>query len=242
MELKDKVAIVTGASSGIGQAISNAIAVEGGIVALVARSRDKLEAAKKECEKDFKGKALVVPADVSSEDEVKKAVQTVVDECGGLDIVVNNAGLGIFKELDQMSVDEWDRHINVMLRGAFLVTKYSIPQLYSRGGGHVVNVTSLWAARFCRTCSAYTAAKFGLRGFSQSFRLEARDRNVRVTDVMPGTVDTPFFTKANWETDLSMALHSEDVAKTVAFVLKLPDRVVIEEVVINSINPFESTA
>ncbi len=239
MELKDKAALVTGASSGLGRAISLALAGEGANVALVARKEEKLRQVKEQIGSD--GEALVVVADVSEAGQVEDAVKKTVEHFGGLDIIVNNAGLGIFDRVEKMSVADWDKHINVMLRGAFLVSKFALPHLYARGAGHVINISSLWAKRYCAKCAGYTAAKFGVRGLTQSMREEARQYNVKVTNVMPGTVKTPFFEKSNWEADLSDALMPEDVAQTVIAALKMPDRAVMEEIVIQSIRPGKCT-
>lgn len=236
MDIAGKTGVVSGASSGLGRAISSVLAARGVKVGLLARSKDKLEALRAELEKAG-GTAVSVPADVSDPDAVKHAVDAVASKWDGIDILVNNAGLGIFKPIDEMSVDEWDKHINVMLRGAFLLTKHCLPHLYRQQRSHVFMISSLWAKRFCATCSAYTAAKFGVRGLAQSLREEVRQYNVKVTNIMPGTVETPFFEKAGWETDLSRALQPEDVAAIVLQALSLPDRAVIEEIVLQSIRP-----
>ena len=236
MNLEGKTALVTGASSGIGKAVSMAMAAEGVSVGLLARSEDKLEKTRQEIEQKG-GRALPVSADVSDPEQVQKAVENTVDEFGSLHIVASIAGLGIFKNVEEMSVEEWDTHINVMLRGSFLVAKYSLPHLYEQEQGHVLAVTSLWAKRFCAKCSGYTGAKFGVRGMLQSVREEARSHNVKVTNIMPGTVDTPFFEKTDWETDLTRALWPEDVAQTAVFALQLPDRAVVEEIQLQAIQP-----
>lgn len=236
MDLKGKTALVTGASSGIGRQVSIAIGREGANVALLARSEDKLKETKKQVE-DAGGCAVVVPADVTEPEQVQKAVEKTAATFDGLHIVANIAGLGIFKNLEDMSVEEWDKHIDVMLRGAFLVIKYSLPHIYQQERGHVVAVTSMWAKRFCAKCSGYTGAKFGVRGLMQSLREEARPHNVKVTNIMPGTVDTPFFDKADWDANLKCALQPQDVADTIVFALQLPDRAVVEELSLQAIQP-----
>lgn len=240
MELEGKVALVTGANSGLGKAISLALAQKRVCVGLLARTEAKLEEVKKEIE-SFGGRAISAPADVTDEQQTQQAIERLTQESNGLAILVNNAGLGIFKTIEKMSLEEWDKHINVMLRGAFIVTHHALPHLFKRERGHVVNISSLWAKRFCGTCSAYTAAKFGVRGFTQSLREECRSKNVKVTNIMPGTVNTPFFEKTDWETDLSNALMPEDIANSIVSVLELPDRAVVEELVLQSIQPDQCT-
>lgn len=234
MKLKGKVAIVTGASSGIGKEISLELAKQKVKVALLARRKNKLEEVKKQIG-NFKGSSIVVPTDVTSELQIKNSIETIINNYNQIDILVNNAGLGIFKEVQNLSVEEWDKQINVMLRGTFLMTKFSLPYIYKQKRGHIVNISSLWAKKFCATCSAYTAAKFGIRGFTQSLRKEARKKNVKVTNIMPGTVDTPFFEKSNWKTDLDKALKPKDIAKTITFILKLPDRAVVEKIILQAL-------
>jgi len=241
MELKESVAVVSGASSGLGKAISKKLASEGVKVGLLARSNEKLEQVRIEIEEKG-GSSMCLPADLSIPEEVKQAVINTVSAYGAIDILVNNAGLGIFKLVEEMSIEEWDKHINVMLRGAFLLTKECLPHIYKNERGHIIVVSSLWSKRFCAKCAGYTAAKFGVRGFVQSLREEAREHNVKVTNVMPGTVETPFFDKADWETDLSRALQPEDIAGTVVHALQLPDRAVIEEVSIQAIRPDQCTS
>ena len=240
MELQGKAAVVSGASSGLGRAISIALADEGVKVGLLARSEDKLAQVKSEIEKGG-GTAIILPADISDPGAVEKAVDSVISEWGAVDILVNNAGLGIFKTVEEMSIEEWDRHINVMLRGAFLLTRQCLPHIYKGERGHIFFISSLWAKRFCAKCSGYTAAKFGVRGFAQSLREEARARNVKVTNIMPGTVETPFFEKADWETDLSRALQPEDIALTLVNALRMPDRAALEEISIQAIQPDQCT-
>lgn len=172
MELRDKVTLVTGASSGIGKAIAINLGKEGVKVALLARRKEKLKEVKKEIENNG-GEALAVVADITKDREVKEAIEQIIESYEGLDILVNNAGLGIFKEVQDLAIEEWDKQINTMLRGTFLVTKFSLPYIYKTEQGHIINITSLWAKRFCGSCSRYTAAKFGIKGFTQSLREEA---------------------------------------------------------------------
>ena len=238
MDLKDKVAVVTGASSGIGRAISLRLGREGVKVALFARGEEKLLAVKKSIEESG-GEALTVKTDVSDEDNVKKSVEYTVRKYKKIDIVVNNAGLGIFRHVAEMSFSEWKKQTSVMLDGTFLVSRYCLPHIYRQERGHVLAISSLWGKRFCASCAGYTASKFGVRGFLQSLREEAREHNVKVTNIMPGTVDTPFFDRTDYARgmDLSRVLQPEDIAETAVYALKLPDRAVAEEIVIQAIKP-----
>lgn len=235
MKLAGKVALVTGASSGIGREISLRLAREGAVVALLARSKKKLENLKKEIEEGG-GKAIVASADLRNEREVEEAVNGVVSN-NGIHILVNNAGLGKFKEVQEMSIEEWDMQVEVMLRGTFLTTKFTLPHMYGKRRGHIINISSKWALERSAMAAGYTASKFGIRGFTLSLREEARKHNVKVTNVMPGTVETPFFEKTEWEHDFTKALQPEDIAKLIADILKYPDRMVVEEVLLEAIDP-----
>lgn len=240
MDLKGKAALVTGASSGIGREISIQLGKEGAKVALLARSKSKLEKVKKEIEEEG-GKALVVPADLTDAQQVEEAVNLAIEDNGGINILVNNAGLGKFGEVQDMSVNDWDLQMNVMLRGTFLATKYTLPHMYKMKRGHIINISSKWAVTRSARASGYVASKFGVRGFTLSLREEARKHNVKVTNLMPGTVETPFFERTDWEHDFTRALQPEDVAHMVVSVLKCPDRMVVEEILLEAINPERTT-
>ncbi len=238
MNLNNKVAVITGASSGIGQAIALKLGKEGVNTVLLARSEDKLRSVASEIEK-LGSSALPLKTDITDENNVRESIEHTLLEFKRLDILVNNAGLGIFKNTEEMGSDEWREQLSVMLDGTFFTCKYSLPHMYRQKQGHVIAISSLWAKKGCKGCTAYTAAKFGTRGFMESLRIEARQHNVKVTNIMPGTVDTPFFQKADYsvEQDMSGVLKAEDVAETVLYALKLPERAVCEEVVLQALHP-----
>ena len=234
MSLENKVALITGASSGIGKAISLKLSKEGARVALL----DKNDPKKIENEiKEAGGNAYSLIANLRRSKEVRQAINRTIKHYKGLDILINNAGLGIFKEAEKLSIKEWDEQLNVMLRGAYLTTKLVLPHMYKKEDGHIVVISSLWAKQGSALCTAYTAAKYGLRGYTDSLREEARKHNVKVTNIMPGTVDTHFFDKTDWEHDFSKTLQPEDVANFVADILKYSGNVVVEEAVLRSIHP-----
>lgn len=238
MDLKGKVAVVTGGNSGIGKALSLRLAEAGVKVALFARNEERLLSVKRSIEESG-GEAFAVKTDVSDENNVKESIERTVQNLQRIDILVSNAGLGIFKQVDKMSFDEWKKQLTVMLDGAFLMSRYALPHIYKQKQGHVFAITSLWAKRFCAECAGYTASKFGIRGFLQSLREEARGHNVKVTNIMPGTEDTPFFDKTDYaeDADLSKALQADDIAETVLYALRLPDRAVAEEIVLQALKP-----
>ncbi len=236
MELKNKVVIVTGASSGIGKQIAIKLAEEEAKVVLLARSKEKLKELEEAIETTG-GEALVVETDVTKQKDIENAVKETIKKYKTVNILINVAGLGIFENVEDMKPEDFDKHIDVMLKGTFLLTKYSLPHIYKNKQGRIVNLTSLWAEKFCAKCSGYTAAKYGVRGFTNSLREEARKYKVGVTNFMPGTVDTPFFDKTDWKTNTSKAIKPENIADTIAFLLKLPDDAIIEEIKMQSVQP-----
>ncbi len=235
-KMEGKVAVVTGGNSGIGLSIARSLARQNVKVAMVARRRKKLEEAKALLESEG-GEAEIFTADITSEDDVRQMAEDVYRRFGRVDILINNAGLGIFKNVEELESREWKNVIDVILTGTFYCTRYLLPYIYENKSGHVINITSLWAKENCATCSAYTAAKHGQKGFTESVREEARKHNVKVTNIMPGTVDSPFFSKVKWNHDFSRALQPEDVAKLVIDVLQFPERAVVEDVVLQAIHP-----
>ena len=235
MDLKNATILVTGASSGIGAAIARELSKAGAKVALAARSEEKL----KEVAESLEGpNALVVPFDVTDPDGVKKGIEKVVEEFGSLDVLVNNAGLGTFNPLHELEIDEFDKMIDVNLRGTFICTKYALPHMYEQEKGAVVTIASLAGKNGFKGGSGYAASKFGAVGMMESLFHESRDKGVRSITINPGSVDTPFFDEAGVEVDNRDAiLTAQDVAATVRHALELPENALIREVDIRPANP-----
>lgn len=229
MDLAGRAAIVTGASSGIGRATAVALATAGVAVVLAARDADRLEA----CARTIAaagGTSLAVPTDVTDKRQVQHLVTTAVDAFGGVDVLVNSAGIGtwddtVFHEAD---VDAWRREVEVNLLGLMQVTRLAAPHL--RDGAVVVNVSSGADQGFSGEYPAYTASKWGVRGFSGSTRLGLRPRGVRVTTLSPGEVDTPM--QPDGEARRMRMLDPEDVADAVLYVATRPRHVAIPELLI----------
>src|SRR5581483_1500738 len=191
--LTGKRAIVTGASQGIGLAIARALLAEGADVAVCARKAGELEKAISGLRKENSARKVVgVPTDVSDSGQVASFFERVDKELGSLDILINNAGFGLFRATAELSVEEWDRLIGTNLSGAFYCSREALQRFERQRGGTIINISSLAGKNTFAGGSAYNASKFGLNGFSEAMMLDHRNDNVRVSYIMPGSVATQF--------------------------------------------------
>ena len=161
-------------------------------------------------------------ADVRNYENCRKLMRAAAERFGGLDILVNNAGVGIFKPVDQLSVEEWDATIQTNLSGVFYCCREAIPLMRKRGGGYIFNISSLAGVNPLATGSAYNASKFGLNGFSEAMMQDVRYDGIRVSYLMPGSVDTDFAAAPGAKSRASWKLTGEDVAKAVIDLYKFP--------------------
>lgn len=191
MQLDGKVALITGAGSGIGQAAATLLGSEGARVAALSRTKEELEETVRQIEAKG-GEGMVVPADVSDPDEMKASIQAVIDRWGRLDIVFANAGVnGVWAPLDQLEVEEWDKTIAVNLRGTFLTTKYAIPHLRRQGGSIIVNASINGTRVFSNTgATAYASSKAAQVAFTKMMALELAPQKIRINVICPGAIET----------------------------------------------------
>jgi len=230
-ELKDRVAIITGGGRGLGEAICRTLAQAGAIV-LCADIREELGARLAlEIQADG-GKAAALRLDVSDAQQVEPAFQQIVAEYGSLDILINNAGIDITLPVDEVSVSDWERVLQVNLHGPFMTSKYALSQMKQQGSGHIVNVTSTAAKRAWANASAYHASKWGLLGFSHALHVEARPHNIKVTAVVAGGMRTPFLLERFPDIDVDTLQDPQNVADTIRYVLAQPPGTVIPEVTV----------
>lgn len=235
--LAGKKAIVTGASKGIGLEIARALLFEGANVVICSRDEKAVENAVTDLRNSAKtGKVIGRAADVSSSDQVKQLFEFADKKLGGLDILVNNAGIGIFRAVGELSVEEWNRLIGTNLSGAFYCSREALDRFQSARGGWIINISSLAGKNPFPGGSAYNASKFGLNGFSEAMMLDHRYDNVRVSYIMPGSVETEFAgqdakKKSDWK------IAPEDIAEIVLDILRMPGRTLISRVEVRPSRP-----
>jgi 3-oxoacyl-[acyl-carrier protein] reductase len=223
-------ALVTGGSRGIGLATARALAARGASVAITGTSDGTLAAATADLERDAPGRVLALRADVRSASEMNAALDSATSRFGGLDALVNNAGVGLFRPVSDMTDEEWRRLFDTNVTGIFNATRAALPHLRARGGGWIVNVSSLSATAPFANGAAYCATKAAVDAFTEALMQELRHDGIRVASVAPGSVDTSFGgggrDKSSW------ALQPADVAQAIVDLMAhagraLPSRIEI---------------
>ena len=223
MDLKGKVAIVTGGTKGIGRGIAEALIGEQANVCISARKEGEIEEATESLNKLGGGKAIGFTCDVRDHAEVKLLFERVASQLGGLDVLVNNAGIGTFAPVEEMSPEDFRAVLETNLFGVFYCCHQAIPLMKNRGGGYIINISSLAGANPHPRMAAYNASKFGLNGFSEALMQEVRYDNIKVSYIMPGSVNTAFGGDTPNEQN-SWQLQPSDIAKVVIDLLHHDDR------------------
>ncbi len=221
MELEGKTAIVTGGTRGIGRAIAEALLDEGVSVCVTARVGSEIEQTRKEL--GPLGQVTGFQADVRDYDQVKALIAHTVKELGGLDILINNAGIGIFETVEQTSPEDFRAVLETNVLGVFYCCHEAIPQMKKRGGGYIINISSLAGVNAHPRMAAYNASKFGLNGFSEALMQEVRHDNIKVSYIMPGSVNTEFGGDSPSD-EKSWQLTPQDIAQVVIDLLHHDDR------------------
>ena len=224
MDLTNRVAVVTGASSGIGRATAKALAVEGVRVGLAARTEAKLETLAAEIEAEG-GEAIILPTDVRDRDQIAVMLATTQAAFGRLDILINSAGVGHWQAIADADAAEWQREIEVNLLGLMYATRIAVATMLEQGSGHIVNVSSLSGRYPGPGGPGYTTSKWGVSGFTESIRRDPdlRQRGIRVTLIETGRVNTPM--QPDEDRESMRMLEPEDVAEAIIYALSRPEHV-----------------
>ena len=236
MNLKNKIAIVTGGTKGIGLGIAEALLREGVSVCISARHQDEIDQAVDQLSQLSGGRAIGFVCDVRDYDQVKALVNHTLKELGGLDILINNAGIGIFETVEETSPEDFRAVLETNVFGVFYCCHEAIPQMKQRGGGYIINISSLAGANPHPRMAAYNASKFGLNGFSEALMQEVRHDNIKVSYIMPGSVNTEFGGDSPGD-EKSWQLTPADIARVVIDLLHHDDRSLASRVEIRPSKP-----
>lgn len=236
----DSVAVITGASSGIGRATALALAERGVRVALLARSAEKLAEVAAHCRE-----ALPLACDVRDEAAVNEAVAATLARWGRIDVLINSAGLSLNGAVDGYALDDWRVVLDTNLTGTFLTCRAVLPTMKQQNGGQIINVSSGAGRNGIKQMAAYCAAKFGVIGFTEALGLEVRQHNIRVSALLPGSVATDFSRVAkrtaadgedNAPREIGYSMTAAEVASVIVAMLEQPAQAWMSEVVLRPLN------
>lgn len=236
--IEGKVIVITGASSGMGEAAARHLAAVGAHVVLGARRGERIEAIAAEI-KDAGGEAIAVPTDVTRCDDLVRLVGTAVETYGRIDVLINNAGVMPLSPVERLKIDEWDQMIDVNLKGVLYGVAAALPHMTAQKSGHVVNLSSVAGHKLFPGSAVYSATKFGVRAFSEGLRQELKPYNIRTTIISPGAVQTALLDhiseadiqKANQDFVGAVGVPADSFARIAAFVIAQPEELDVNEVI-----------
>ncbi|HAR4713197.1 TPA: SDR family oxidoreductase [Staphylococcus aureus] len=228
--LTDKVALVTGAGSGIGEAIATLLHEEGAKVVLAGRNKDKLQNVANQLAQDS---VKVVPTDVTKKEEVDELIKIAQQTFGGLDIVINSAGQMLSSKITDYQVDEWDSMINVNIKGTLYTAQAALPTMLEQSSGHLINIASISGFEVTKSSTIYSATKVAVHTITQGLEKELAKTGVKVTSISPGMVDTAI-TAAYNPTDRKK-LEPQDIAEAVLYALTQPKHVNVNEITVRPV-------
>lgn len=228
LDLTGKSCVVTGSTRGVGRAVAEALARAGANVMISARSAADVQQVAAELDRGVRGNVRGTHADVSRVEDCRNLIESAADEFGQLDILINNAGLGVFKPIFDLSIEEWQIQVDTNLGGVFYCSKFALQHLRITGGW-VINVGSLACRNAIPGGTGYNASKFGLLGMTEAMMLDVRDEGIRVSLIMPGSINTEF---NNHEPgpERAWALQPQDCAAGVMHVLSYPENALVSRI------------
>jgi NAD(P)-dependent dehydrogenase (short-subunit alcohol dehydrogenase family) len=229
--LAGKIALVTGAGRGIGRAISLALGAAGAQVIVAARTRPEIEAVAREISQAG-GVASAWPVDLSREAEITALFDFIREKFGRLDVLVNNAGLGLFGPIVEFAAADLDRLYTINVRGTFLCCQQALKLMIPQAGGYIINIASVVGFKGYPGQAGYGISKHGVIGLTKSLAVEAQPYGIRVSVVSPGGVNTDMIGNARPDLDRSVLLQPEDIAQTVMFLLSLSNQAAVDEIYI----------
>ncbi|OGL45277.1 MAG: hypothetical protein A2161_01500 [Candidatus Schekmanbacteria bacterium RBG_13_48_7] len=230
--LENKVVLIAGAGRGIGKAVAREFAAQSANLILTSRTLSELLSVKKEISGLGNCRINEITCDISKYNQVQKMIEKALKLENKIDILVNSAGIADFKSIINTTEQEWDEMIAINLKGAFLLIKTILPSMLENGSGHIINIVSNAGKHGYSNCGAYCASKFGLAGLTDVLRKEVRHKNIHVTAVYPGAVDTNLWNSIEGEWDRTLMIPTESVARSVLDICQNSQKVMIEEIVL----------
>ena len=231
VNLTGKTALVTGASRGIGKMIAMALAERGASVCLTARNKENLESVAGQINNNG-GKAVSIPADLSKENEIYTMFKLFSENFSNLDILINNAGAGIFKGIEELSSEDFDKTFDINVKSMFLICKEALRLMVPKKNGYIINISSVQGFRAYKKCSIYAASKHAVMGLTKALAVETHDKNIKVSAILPGGVDTDFIDAIRPDLERSILIRPEDIARTVLYFLSISNMAMVDEIYI----------
>ncbi|HHD6222238.1 TPA: SDR family oxidoreductase [Staphylococcus aureus] len=228
--LTDKIAVVTGAGSGIGEAIATLLHEEGAKVVLAGRNKDKLQNVANQLAQDS---VKVVPTDVTNKEEVDELMKIAQQTFGGLDIVINSAGQMLSSKITDYQVDEWDSMIDVNIKGTLYTAQAALPTMLEQSSGHLINIASISGFEVTKSSTIYSATKAAVHTITQGLEKELAKTSVKVTSISPGMVDTAI--TAAYNPSDRKKLDPQDIAEAVLYALTQPKHVNVNEITVRPV-------
>ncbi|HDK7434089.1 TPA: SDR family oxidoreductase [Staphylococcus aureus] len=228
--LTDKIAVVTGAGSGIGEAIATLLHEEGAKVVLAGRNKDKLQNVANQLAQDS---VKVVPTDVTNKEEVDELMKIAQQTFGGLDIVINSAGQMLSSKVTDYQVDEWDSMIDVNIKGTLYTAQAALPTMLEQSSGHLINIASISGFEVTKSSTIYSATKAAVHTITQGLEKELAKTGVKVTSISPGMVDTAI--TAAYNPSDRKKLDPQDIAEAVLYALTQPKHVNVNEITVRPV-------